>query len=243
MAGESVAEGSLQYRERLLALYDILPFHEHPLWRAVLNNDLTLEQILRAEIQHYLRTRAGQSLRLSSLESAKRLSPKLWDVLLQTYLEECTAEKSGPSHLDLIKRLLLCGGLSETMLNAAQLSPGNAAAIALYRDITDRGAGCHMLGTGAVEFYYCKLSPTIYKAYVENYGMSPHQAETYAIHGPMDAEHASRAFSILDDAINLHGWPIVELSVRDAFVATSLHYDGMLQAALGKITYWNGEKR
>jgi pyrroloquinoline quinone (PQQ) biosynthesis protein C len=237
-----MSDRSFDYRARLLALYDSLPFHEHPLWRAVLNNDLTLEQVLCAEVQHYLRTKAGQSLRLASLENAKKLSPKLWEALLQTYLEECTAEKSGPSHLDLIRRLLVCGGLSEMTLDMAEVTPGNAAAIALYRDITERGAGCHMLGAGAVEFYYCKLSPKIFKAYIEKYGMTAYQAQTYAIHGPMDSEHAERAFNILDEAMNLHGWPVVERSVRDAFVATSLHYDGMLQAALGKITYWNGEK-
>jgi pyrroloquinoline quinone (PQQ) biosynthesis protein C len=232
----------LEYKKRLLALYDILPFHEHPLWKAVLNKQLTLEEVFRAEIQHYLRTKAGQNLRRASLENAKKLSPKLFEVLLETYLEECTAEKSGPSHLELIKRLLVSGGLSETELDVADLTPGNAAAIALYRDITDRGAGCHMLGTGTVEFYYCKLSPKIYKVYVETYGMTPYQAETYAIHGPMDLLHANRAFSILEEAVNLHGWSVVERSVRDAFVATSLHYDGMLQAALEKIVYWNGEK-
>jgi hypothetical protein len=31
--------------------------------------------------------------------------------------------------------------------------------------------------------------------------------------------------------------------VRDAFVATSLHYDGMLQAATGEISYWNGREQ
>ena len=170
---KSVPEGSVEYRERLLALYDTFPFHEHPLWIAILNKDLTLEQVLRAEIQHYLRTKAGQSLRLVSLEKAKKLSPKLWEALLQTYLEECTAEKSGPSHLDLIKRLLVCGGVSEKILDETELTPGNAAAIALYRDISERGAGCHMLGAGAVEFYYSRLSPKIYEAYVKKYRMTP----------------------------------------------------------------------
>jgi hypothetical protein len=73
--------------------------------------------------------------------------------------------------------------------------------------------------------------------------MSDAQAETYRIHGPMDAEHAERAFEILDHAVDLHGWTAVEESVRDAFVATSLHYDGMLQAATGELVYWNGRDR
>lgn len=97
-----------------------------------------------------------------------------------------------------------------------------------------------MLGAGSVEYFYCQLSPKIFEAYTKNYGMTPEQAETYLIHGPMDAEHAERAFSIIDNAIELHGWEVIRLAVRDAFVATSLHYDGMLQAATGNNLYWDG---
>jgi hypothetical protein len=97
-----------------------------------------------------------------------------------------------------------------------------------------------MLGAGAVEWFYCKLSPQIFEAYTSLYRMSAAQAETYRLHGPMDESHAERAFEVLDEAVILHGWNAVYLSVRDAFVATSLHYDGMLQAATGVIDYWNG---
>src|SRR5207247_1949583 len=115
-----------------------------------------------------------------------------------------------------------------------------AAAMALYADIGSRGAPCHILGAGAVEFYYSKLAPEIFTAYTTKYEMTAEQAETYRIHGPMDQVHADRSMAILDEAVGLLGWEIVERSVRDAFVATGLHYDGMLQAAVGKLLYWNG---
>jgi hypothetical protein len=70
--------------------------------------------------------------------------------------------------------------------------------------------------------------------------MTPSQAETYYIHGTADVVHAERAFEVLEEAVSLLGWPTIEISVRDAFVATSLHYDGMLQAAVGRIIYWDG---
>jgi pyrroloquinoline quinone (PQQ) biosynthesis protein C len=232
----------LDQRTSLLSLYDTFPFHKHPLWRAILNHELSLEELLRAEMQHYLRTKAGQSLRSEALENARGMSPKLFEALLETYLEECTNKKAGPSHLDLIARLLLQGGILQSQLDASQPTPGNSAAIALYRDITSRGAACHMLGAGVVEHHYSKLAPKIFEAYTGKYGMTPHQAETYLIHGPMDQVHSERALSILDEAIKLHGWNTIEQSIRDAFVATSLHYDGMLQAACGKIIYWNGEQ-
>lgn len=215
------------------------------------------------ELTHYLCSKlcmprsniasAGQSLRGEALgmaqvastqgqaEDAIRLaSAQIFERLLETYIEECTNSAAGPNHLELIRRLVLSGGVAEYEIDSALPTPGNAAAMAMYREITRRGAGCHMLGAVAVEYFYCKLSPTIFEAYITHYGMSVEQAETYRLHGPMDESHADRAFQVLDAAICLHGWEAVRLSVRDAFVATSLHYDGMLQAATGEITYWNG---
>lgn len=226
-------------RRQLLDLYKQFPFHRHPLWVAVFKGALTIQQVIAAEVQHCVRTKAGQVLRREALESASG-SSQMFALLLDTYLEECTNDDSGPSHLDLIERLCLMGGRTPQQLAEAKATPGNAAAIALYRDISARGAGCHMLGAGAVEHYYGKLSPMIYAAYVERYGMSPEQAETYRLHGPMDETHAERAFAVLQEAIRLHGWAAIESSVRDAFVATSLHYDGMLQAATQLIAYWDG---
>jgi len=240
-------------REELLELYELFPFHNHPLWRGIKSGTLSLDQVLRAELQHCIRTKAGQVLRRealdmvgpssSSLEDADTLKAsreRVFELLVETYVEECTNSPAGPNHLELIRRLVLMGGISPQAIDLAEPTPGNAAAMAMYREITRRGAGCHMLGAGAVEHYYCQLSPEIFCAYTQHYGMSAEQAETYRLHGPMDETHAERAFAVLDAAIALHGWDAVRLSVRDAFIATSLHYDGMLQAATGRADYWNG---
>lgn len=229
-------------KAELLELYQLFPFHDHPLWSAIRNKKLTYEQVINAEVQHWIRTRAGKVLRQNAMVMAEQMSLAIFEQLTETYLEECTDDHSGPSHLNLIERLVTKGGKSISDLEATAPTPGNTAAIAIYRDIAERGAGCHLVGAGAVEHYYCQLSPSIFKAYTELYGMSPEQAYTYQIHGPMDQVHADRAFSVLDEAIALQGWKLVKQSVRDAFVATSLHYDGMLQAATGCLSYWDGRK-
>lgn len=231
---------NVDYRQHLLDLYDLFPFERHPLWQAVLRKELTYEQVIKAEVQHYLRTREGRQLRAIALQMAEQSSQEIFELLLETYLEECTEDSTGPSHLDLIHRLVTLGGITDQELAVAQLTPGNAAAVAMYRDITRRGAACHMLGAGAVEYYYSQLSPKIHVVYTTHYGMSDSQAETYRIHGPLDLEHAKRAFQILDRAVEIHGWQEVQTAVRDAFVATSLHYDGMLQGATDQISYWDG---
>jgi pyrroloquinoline quinone (PQQ) biosynthesis protein C len=232
----------VNHKDELLGLYELFPFHLHPLWQAIQSKELSYEQVIAAEVQHWIRTRAGKVLRENAMKMAQRLSPAIFEQLTETYLEECTNDSSGPSHLELIERLVLEGGRSTADLESTVPTPGNAAAIALYRDIAARGAGCHLVGAGAVEHFYCQLSPRIFLAYTELYGMSASQAETYRIHGPMDQIHADRAFSVLQEAIDLHGWCDVKQSVRDAFVATSLHYDGMLQAATGVFSFWDGGK-
>jgi pyrroloquinoline quinone (PQQ) biosynthesis protein C len=233
---------NVERRDELLQLYDLFPFHNHPMWTGVISGDLSYEQVIKAEIQHCLRTRAGRSLREAAVKTAKKLNEKVFRLLLETYLEECTDDKGGPSHLELIERLVIMGGASRQDIEQTPATPGNAAAIALYRDISERGAGCHMLGAGVVEFYYSRLAPKIFEAYTTKYGMSEEQALTYRLHGPMDETHAERAFEVIDEIADLHGWTVVRESVRDAFVATSLHYDGMYQAATGNSGYWDGRK-
>ena len=135
-------------KSQLLSLYDLFPFELHPLWRAILKGELSYEQVLKGESQHWIRTRAGRSLREQAVNVAKSMSPAIFEQLVETYLEECT-DHVGTNHLGLIERLVTMGGYTRDQLKATAPTPGNAAAIALYRDISARGAGCHMLGAGA----------------------------------------------------------------------------------------------
>ncbi|WP_154233038.1 iron-containing redox enzyme family protein [Burkholderia pseudomallei] len=230
----------MSVQAKLLSLYDSFPFHRHPLWNAVLSGQFSLKQVVAAEIQHCIRTAAGQKLRAAAVSEAQAVSPTIFAAVLDTYLEECTGHDGMPSHLDMIKALVLAAGGTEQDIRDTRPTPGNAAAMALYRDIGQRGAACHILGAGAVEHYYSALCPRIYQAYTGRYGMSSDAAQTYLIHGPMDQEHAARALLIADEAVEIHGWPVVEQCVSDAFVATSLHYDGMYQAATGRNVFWDG---
>jgi len=225
---------------RVLSFYDQFPFHHHPFWVGVINGTFTLNQVIQAEKQHYLRTKAGQALRRNSVQFAPSRSPMIFEAALGNYLEEVSPKDSGASHLELIRRLLVIAGVTDGQLRRIKPTAGNVASMALYRDIASRGTACHLIGAGAVEYYYAELSPQIYEAYVNRYGMTAEQAETYRIHGPLDKIHASRAFEVIDEQVSLHGLHAIEQSVRDAFVATSLHYDGMHQAAVDRITYWNG---
>ncbi|MEQ8364033.1 MAG: hypothetical protein RH948_14270 [Cyclobacteriaceae bacterium] len=227
--------------DKFLRYYDMFPFHNHPLWKAVINGELSREQIIKAEGQHYLRTKAGQKLRKQAAEQCQANSQILWEAIIETYIEECTEQDGTPTHLELIERIVKSDGSGQLDLDKLRNTPGNIAAISLYQNISERGAGCHIISAGMVEHYYSRLCPSIYKSYTENYSFTSFEAETYKIHGPMDQVHAERAFKAIDEVIRLHGLEVVEDSIRDAFAATSLHYDGMLQAATGQNCFWNGK--
>ena len=233
----------MDYAEELLSIYGVFPFKSHPLWTSILAHELTGEQVLKAEIQHYLRTKLGQRLRVESAQKAPALGERILEAAVKNYVEEANPDQGQPTHLDLIRRLLLEGGVTSEELEGAEPTPGNTAAMAIYEDIADRGPACHLVGAGIVEHYYAELAPQIFEAYTSHYGMTPQQAETYGIHGSVDAVHAYRALGILDEAIEVAGWPLIKRSVMDAVIATSLHYDGMLQAAVGKNSYWDGVSR
>ena len=229
----------MDYRALVLAHYDEFPFHQHPLWVAIRDGRLSRAQVIDAEKQHFIRTRAGQRLREHAVQGSSG-SKLLFEAALANYVEEVAPNGDHESHLELIRWLLSTDGVTDEELRGLRPTPGNAAAMALYGEIASRGGPCHLIGAGAVEYYYAKLAPEIYAAYTTIYGFTPEAAETYALHEAQDQTHASRALDALGDAIESVGWELLDTSVRDAFVATSLHYDGMLQAAIGTTAYWDG---
>lgn len=227
-------------RSKALSFYESFPFHRHPLWVGITGGKFSAEQVLKAEIQHYLRSEIGKVYRERAAVAAKHFEGEVYDLLHQTVVEECYGTDGGPSHAELIKQFLLLNGVTATDLRHAICMPGNSAAIALYKDIADRGPLHHMIGAGCVEHFYSKLSPKIYTAYAEIYKFKPGSFDTYELHGPMDELHGDRALEMLKTPLAIALSKDLEIAVRDAFVATSMHYDGMLQAAVGIKSYWGG---
>ena len=72
------------HKTELLKLYELYPFHNHPMWRAVIKGTLSREQVIRAEIQHCIRTRAGRTLRENAVHMAEKINEKLFRMLLET---------------------------------------------------------------------------------------------------------------------------------------------------------------
>lgn len=226
--------------KKLLSLYEDFPFEHHPLWVAVREGELRKDQIIEAEKQHFIRSDIGRLYRERAAIQSRLIGGELHNLLTMTAREECQTDDSGPSHAEMMRGFLKDNGVSDEEIRSIKSTPGNAAAIALYKDIADRGPLQHMIGAGCVEKYYSEICPAIFDKYVKHYGFKPDSVATYELHGPMDKEHAERALRVAQSRLADELEEEVYMAVRDAFAATSLHYDGMLQAATGEISYWNG---
>lgn len=227
-------------RAEALSYYDLFPFHHHPLWTSIIEGKFSREQVLKAEIQHYLRSEIGKTYREQAAIASRHIDESLYDLLSQTAQEESYDETSGLSHAGLIRKFLIENGVtSDDILNSIP-TPGNIAAISIYKDIAARGPLHHMIGAGCVEHFYSKLCLRIRDAYTDIYQFAAGSFETYEIHGPMDQIHGERALQILELPLAKAMSKDLGIAIRDAFVATSLHYDGMYQAATGTFSYWSG---
>ena len=60
----------MDHKQELLKLYDLFPFQEHPLWTAIHRKELDYRQVIEAEVQHWIRTRAGRVLREEAMKMA-----------------------------------------------------------------------------------------------------------------------------------------------------------------------------
>ncbi|MGQ2970871.1 MAG: hypothetical protein ACT6RF_19180, partial [Allorhizobium sp.] len=70
-------------RSKALSFYELFPFHRHPLWVQIIAGDLSAEQVLKAEIQHYLRTEIGKVYRERAAVAAKHFEGDVYDLLHQ----------------------------------------------------------------------------------------------------------------------------------------------------------------
>jgi hypothetical protein len=105
-------------RSAVLEFYSLFPFEHHPYWRGVLKGTFNLDQIVRAEIQHFIRSNLGREFRRRAAVESRLVSIKAHRLLMETYKEECTDEK-GPSHVSLIEAFLRKAGVSNEELTNA----------------------------------------------------------------------------------------------------------------------------
>lgn len=222
--------------------YHEFSFEENPWWAGVLGKKFTKQQIVKGEVQHYLRTRTGRKFRVLMLASAAE-SPEAFDIawpILEDEIVGKTTDGVRQSHYKLMLDFFRGSGITLKNLDKTDLTPCNAAAIAIYRDLASRSFVESLGGAGIVELFYPDLCKKVYKAYTGHYGFSHEQAFTYYEHQTADDDHSTRALEIIEKYAKTDEMQEkIRRAVKDAIQATHLHYAGMYEGAVGKRLYWN----
>jgi hypothetical protein len=222
-------------RDQLLRQYDAYPFGEHPYWRAVAAGTLLHFQVVAAEQQHALQLRAATDCERRPYLGVS--GDQAFGLFLDQYLD---ALSSSGALAQLASMWCSSSAADAASASVVRPTPATSAAIALRADVRNRGFEFYAVAFGCVSHFYSKVCAEANRTYQTVYRLSKQQLVYYREHESRERARADQAFSALDELTRGVDQVLLELAVRDAVVAVSLGFDGMLQAASGSRTYWGG---
>src|SRR5919199_4221057 len=135
--------------DELWAIARQVPMIEHPWFRGIIEHRWTAEQIVRGEVQHYLRVRNNPVFfGYIAINAVNEKQYGLMDVVLDNFIEELGGERT---HVDIVLQFLEEAGISREEADQADAAPGTMAAIEMIVGGCQRRAG--LRGAGALGFF------------------------------------------------------------------------------------------
>ena len=220
-----------------------VPMIEHPWFRGIIEHRWSRDQIVRGEVQHYLRVRTNPIFfGYIAINAVQEKNYGLMEVVLDNFMEELGGERT---HVDIMLQMLEEAGISREEADQADAAPGTQAAIEMIVGGCQRRSALEGLALLAfVEDQHGGangVAANVYREMVGHYGFSPRAAETYQLHAEQDEGHggrqidAIRQFATTDDLQSkVRG--AVQLGVN----AFNFEWDGHVQAMTGRREHWSG---
>jgi pyrroloquinoline quinone (PQQ) biosynthesis protein C len=220
-----------------------VPMIRHPWFAGIIDHRWTREQIIRGEIQHYLRVRTNPIFfGHIAINAVNEKQYGLMDVVLDNFMEELGGERT---HVDIMLQMLEEAGLSREEADRAEPMPGTMAAIEMIVGGCQRRSALE--GLALLSFVEDQhggpngVAAQVYKEMTGHYGFSKRAAETYYIHAEQDEGHGQRQI----DAIRRYATDVetqdkVRRAVKLGVTAFTLEWDGHVQAMTGRREFWPG---
>ena len=234
-----------EFIEELWGYAAELPMERHPWFDGIIKHRWTREQIIRGEVQHYLRVRTNPiffGYMAINAVSAKEYA--VMDTILENFMEELGGKRT---HMDIMLQFLEEGGISREDADKAEPAPGTLAAIEMIIGCCQRRSALE--GVAMLAFVESqlggagKISEKVYRAPTGHYGFSPRAAETYKLHAEEDEGHGKRqidaVYKLATDAVTQDK---IRAAVKLGLTAFTLEWDGHVQAITGKREFWGGVK-
>ena len=215
----------------------------HPWFQGILQHRWSREQIILAEVQHYLRIRTNPIFfGYMAINAVSDKNYELMQTILENFMEELGGERT---HVDIMLQFLEEGGIFREEADRAEPAPGTLAAIEMITGCCQRRSALE--GVAMLAFVESqlggpgKVSDKVYRELTGHYGFSPRAAETYRLHAEEDEGHGRRQI----DAIKLlakddETKDKVRAAVKLGLTAFTLEWDGHVQAMTGKREFWSG---
>lgn len=228
----------------LWSISEAVPMAEHPWFKGIVTHRWTKEEIVRGEIQHYLRVRTNPIFfGYIAVNAVSEKNQALMEVVLENFLEELGGEKT---HVDIMLQMLEENGITREMADETEPAPGTQAAIEMIVGGCQRRSALE--GVALLSFVERQhggpdgVAATVYRELTGHYGFSPRAAETYRLHAAQDSGHGERQIEALrrhavDEATQKKVRRAVALGVN----AFTLEWDGHVQAITGKREFWGGK--
>lgn len=215
----------------------------HPWFRSIIEHKLTRDQVIAGEIQHFLRVMKNKCFFGAILDNAKiEQDLELINLAQENYNEEVV----GPgNHTDLLFQLLNEAGIDRKEAENAIATPGTAIAIEAIIGFCQRHSALESMAfVGFVEAQNAGkegVAYQVYQALINNYGFSKYGAETFLVHSIADEQHGSKQIDLICKKANTIEMQSKIIQAVQSGVSTfSIEWDGHLQAAIGKRSYWTG---
>ena len=220
-----------------------VPMEQHPWFQGIIQHRWTREEIIRGEIQHYLRVRTNPIFfGYIAVNAVNEKNYGLMDVVLENFMEELGGERT---HVDIMLQFLEEGGIQREVADRAEPAPGTMAAIEMIVGGCQRRSALE--GVALLTFAEAQhggpdgVAARVYKEMTGYYGFSPRAAETYYIHAEQDVGHGGRQIEAIHRfATDEETRERVRRAVKLGVTAFTLEWDGHVQAMTGQREFWGG---
>jgi pyrroloquinoline quinone (PQQ) biosynthesis protein C len=219
------------------------PMGEHPWFQGILQHRWTREQIILAEVQHYLRVRTNPIFfGYMAINAVAEKRYEVMQAVLENFMEELGGKRT---HVDIMLQFLEEGGISRDEADRAEPAPGTLAAIEMIIGCCQRRSALE--GVAMLAFLESqlggagKVSEKVYRELTGHYGFSARAAETYKLHAVEDEGHGARQIDAIRRwATDSETQDKVRAAVKLGVTAFTLEWDGHVQAMTAKREFWSG---
>jgi pyrroloquinoline quinone (PQQ) biosynthesis protein C len=222
-----------------------IPMIENPWFQGIVNGVFERNQIIKGELQHYLRVRHNAEIFGSIVSNAIREEDEgsLW-VALENYKDEVMGDIS---HKDLMFQFLDSLDFSREYAESVESTAGTAAAIAMLLHGTKNMSALEGIAITSLPEYQNGgsegVAAQIYGSLIKNYGFSEHAAETFKVHSLADVDHGGRQIDFLVERVEQNPEQAEKIlrAARYGVNAFNFEWDGHYQAATEKSHFhWKG---